>query len=644
MRVALVGMPWAQHNGPCAALGVLAAYLRREADGIEPACHSEHLRVAQRIGAALYEAISDRRALAELLYLSQLYPEQRERARLYFSELFGKQLGANACSALRSGCASWSELFDSVREELAEHLRSLASRLADTFDVVCLTTSMAQTFSSVALAAAVKGFSSRAVIILGGAAVDGAVGSSLLGEYPFIDYVIQGEGERPLVYLLEALRDGRPIRPTPGLIGRTMEASPDAARLDIEDLDSLPLPDYDEYAALGDRSSVLWYMPVEGSRGCWWDRSASTGNPKDRCYFCNYSTAAYRTKSAARLAAEMAALSDRYRNLRFGFCDRAMRPSELLELAEAIRAGNKEYNFFTAMRANIQSSVLLALKKAGLVFCECGIEGFSSSYLRRLNKGTSAILNLQALKTCHELGLRNSTALITDFPGGTQEEVAETARTIRRFAVSYAPAAKLIRFQLAAGSTVDRFRREYGITHVEKHEFYRAGLPEDVFARLELNELEWRGEGRAADWGEVDSACTGWRDGLRRAAADRRLPFHHPLYYQDGGTFMEIFDRRHGYRAITLREPWRSIYLFCMEIRSRESIERRFTEVGAAEVAEALRALVAENLMFEEDGQYLSLAVASTPEIAERRVDAASHDTRTGCGAPIHSPASTQEE
>ncbi|MEW6368422.1 MAG: RiPP maturation radical SAM C-methyltransferase [Acidobacteriota bacterium] len=632
MRVALVGMPWAQPNAPCAALGVLAAYVRREADGIDLVCHSEHLTVAQRIGSKLYRVIGERRAIAELLYLSHLYPERRDRVCRYCSELLAKQLGEKASSALRPGCGSWSELFESVRDELAGHLLNLARRLAESFDVICLTTSLAQTFSSLMLSAAVKRLSSRVVIVLGGAALDGGAGPSILSEYPFIDYVVQGEGEKPLVSLLERLRDGRPIPSTPGLIGRTIDMSPDAVRPEIEDIDSLPIPDYDEYAALGERSRMLWYVPIEGSRGCWWDRSAGTGNPKDRCHFCNYSTTRYRAKSAARLAAEMEALADRYRNLRFGFCDRAMRSRELMELAERILAGRREYNFFAAMRSNIRPRELLALKKAGLVFCECGIEGFSSSYLRRLNKGTSVILNLQALKTCHELGLRNSTTLITNFPGSTQEEVAETARNIQRHAISYSPAARLSPFQLAAGSAVDRFRHDYGIAHVEKHEFYRAGLPEDAFARLELNELEWRGEGRRADWSEVESARNSWRDLLSRIADDARLPFHHPLYYQDGGTFMEIFDRRHGYRSITLIEPWRSIYLFCMEIRSRESIDGRFAEAGAEEVTRALRALVAESLMFEEDGQYLSLAVASTPEIAERRISAAFED-RTNHGA-----------
>ncbi len=300
-----------------------------------------------------------------------------------------------------------------------------------------------------------------------------------------------------------------------------------------------------------------------------------------------------------------------------------MPPKNVRELAEAICTGHKEYNFFSAMRVNIQPSELLALKRAGLVFCECGIEGLSSSYLQRLNKGTSVILSLQAMKTCHELGLRNSTNLITDFPGGTQDEVAETVRNIQRYAISYAPAARVTPFMLTGGSVVERFRHEFSIAHVRMHEFYRIGLPEDVYKQLVLDELEWQGEGLRADWSEVESACNSWRDLHQQLAVDRRLPFRHPLYYQDGGTFVEIFDRRHGYRSITLVEPWRSIYLFCMQIRSRESIDRRFAEAGAACVTEALRALVAENLIFEADGRYLSLAVASTPEIAERRISAA---------------------
>ena len=72
-------------------------------------------------------------------------------------------------------------------------------------------------------------------------------------------------------------------------------------------MDALPLPDYDEYAALAEKHGLLWLLSIEGSRGCWWDRSRRSGNARATCHFCNLNVQwmGYREKSVARLVAEV---------------------------------------------------------------------------------------------------------------------------------------------------------------------------------------------------------------------------------------------------------------------------------------------------------------------------------------------------
>ncbi len=624
MIVALVSMPWGDFGTPSAALGALSGYIRQNLANIEITCHSEHLEFSERIGSKVYEALGNNRVLGESLYLSTLFPERREAVRAAFGPL--------AVAALRAspeylGIAEnrWESAFDRFHEELTVHLEEVAASLARSADVVGISTSLAQTFSSLSLARQIKLRSPAVKIVLGGASVQGGSGLSIVREFAFVDYVIQGEGEEPLGLMLRAMLENRNVDPaTPGIITReTSVRTPFLEhRWEATDLDTLPVPDYDEYARKADQYSIIWNIPVEGSRGCWWDRVARTGNPRDRCYFCNYAASTYREKTAARIGREVDFLARRYRNIRFAFCDYAVRPRGVTEMAEALRRRRKQLCFFMNLRANISPREILSLQEAGMVCSECGIEGLSNSFLARINKGTSVIQNLQVLKTFHELGIWNNNNLISRFPGATAAEVEETAMAIRDFAKSYFPSGQVNQFNLCVGSTVDVFREEYGIKRVRNLDAYRVGMPERIWKRLQLLDQSWNGP-EPVDWTPVVEACLEWHELHVRLQEDNRFPFPHPLYYQDGGDFLEIVDRRQGCRTITLPEPWRSVYLFCMVIRSRSELRKRFPEC-MPDVNSIVGSLVAEKILYHEDPLYLSLAVAATPVHAARRIRKAS--------------------
>jgi ribosomal peptide maturation radical SAM protein 1 len=618
MKVALVSMPWCDFGMPSAALGALSAYIRTRMPQISLTCHSEHLEIYRRLGPDVYLIFRNNRILGESLYLSTLFPEYCGAVKRAFVERAAAEEG-DAPGPAEFG-RSWEDLFDKVRECLVEHRDALAETLAVNADVVGLTTSLSQTFSSLSLARRIREIAPGTCIILGGAAVEGAKGRVVLEEFDCVDYVIDGEGEVPFERLLTALEKGRSVGPgLPGIIGRDAPGSPSTPdRWEVPGLDELPFPDYDEYAQKADDLSIIWNIPVEGSRGCWWDRTARSGNPLDRCYFCNYGGRAYREKSAARVGREVARLTRRYRNVRVAFCENAVRPRGIVDLAASLRRRRGEFSIFMSLRANTSARDILNLYEAGVMRCECGIEGLSNSYLSRLNKGTTVIRNLQVLRTCHELGIWNNTNLIVNFPGATGEEVEETAANIRDYAAAYYPPGRTISFQLTPGCAVDIFRDRYGIEDVRNLEDYRCGMPPETGERLVLGERTWT-QPEPVDWQPVESACADWGALHENLRKDDRFPVSHPLYYHDGGSFLEIVDRRDGCRTITLPGPWRSVYLFCMEIRTQDRIAGHFP-VSVPPVAEILEWLVAEKLMYREKRLYLSLAIALTPGLAVRRM------------------------
>ena len=327
---------------------------------------------------------------------------------------------------------------------------------------------------------------------------------------------------------------------------------------------------------------------------------------------------AHRDKSARRVAREVDHLTQRYRNVRIAFCENAVRPRGIPELTAALKKLPGEFSIFMSLRANTSARDILGLYEAGMNRCECGIEGLSNTYLSRLNKGTTVIRNLQVLRICHELGIWNNTNLIVDFPGTEASEVEETAATIKQYAAAYYPPGHTIPFQLTPGSAVDTFRERYGIGNVHNLDDYRCGLPPGTGDNLILAERSWDAP-EPVDWSPVEEACAAWRDLHETLRKDDRFPAPHPLYYHDGGDFLEIVDRRDGCRTITLPGAWRLVYLFCMEMRTEKQVAERFPACTPP-FTEILEWLVAEKLAYREGRLYLSLAIALTPGHAVRRM------------------------
>jgi ribosomal peptide maturation radical SAM protein 1 len=616
MKLALISLPWSMLTQPGAAIGALAAYVRREAPHVHVDARYEYVRVAAKIGPRLYDGIAHRKhELGELLYTPLLYPDRADAVREHFVAWASERFAD--LQPRWMGVESWAELNDSIQRGLAAHLDELVGELAG-HDVVGLTTCYGQYFPNLAFAQRLKQRAPGVHVVLGGSTVSARVGPSTLREYPWIDTIVQGEGEAPLVALLDALAAGRALDDLRGVLTRaTIDRDPNGAPLwEVRGLDALPLPDYREYADQMAALKLEWTLPLEGSRGCWWDRTRRAGNPKSTCYFCNLNVqwGGYREKSIDRLVDELKELSDRYGTTQVYFLDNIIRHDGAGTLAERIRDLGRDYELFYEMRANIQPHDLVLLWEAGLREAQIGVEGLSTSYLRRIGKGTTAIQNLQAMKICYELDITHGANVILSFPSSTEAEVRETVATIERWALGFQPC-NPCEFHLAIDSSVDKLRDEFGVTEVRNADCFRIGLPPDVYERVQLFDLSFSAP--CADWTPVREACKAW---IKPHAATRGRLFT----YHDGGTFLRLVDRRTGLRSSVLRGLAREVYLWCGELRTLDRVFERFarTEPDRARIRTFLDRSVAQNLMAEENGRYLALACAPNARAAARRIRA----------------------
>jgi ribosomal peptide maturation radical SAM protein 1 len=629
MRVSLVALPWSERERPSSALGALAAYIRRERPDDEVSVHYEYLHVAELIGLDIYDVLSktSRFDSCEAMYASIFYPDRLEPVVQHaIKQRTFASVGLDGSDEEKAR-----RVFAKSIPVLRDHLEALASQLASSADVVGMTTSFGQLFANLTLARSIKQLAPNVKIILGGSTLSDRVGVSVINEYDFIDYVVQGEGEVPLVALLDTIRGNNAAAPDlAGIVSRHSKVvTPSGAPLsELSNLDDLPIPSFDEYAALADQYSIPWLLPIEASRGCWWDRTKRTGNTKSTCYFCNLNIQwkGYREKSVERVANELEELVQRYRRLSVYFVDNIIRAKGAAELARAVKGKNLDVGFFYELRANLSSLDMLELVEAGLGYAQFGIEALSTSYLRRIGKGTTTIENLRAMRLCTELGVHHGGNLILSFPGSTSTEVAETVDVIRRFAYVYEPL-ETTRFALGVGNSVEVLSDEFGVFNIRNSDALRPAIPPDVFERMNFFDLDFDHDAMA-DWTPVLDAAAWWNSVYKSSPDSTDVHYRPILTYRDAGNFLVLDETGPCPRTLMLEGVQREVYLYCMEIRSIEVLERKFcnARISPQLLLEILAAFVEDRLMFTERHKYLSLAVAASLQVAARRIRAAQLD------------------
>ena len=89
--IVLVSTPWPLYSRPSIQLGALKAYLKAEFPNLKIQAMHIYLKVAERIGYKLYQAISERTWLAESVYAALLFPERRkEIEKIFYRKARGK--------------------------------------------------------------------------------------------------------------------------------------------------------------------------------------------------------------------------------------------------------------------------------------------------------------------------------------------------------------------------------------------------------------------------------------------------------------------------------------------------------------------------------------------------------------------------
>ncbi|MBU4126788.1 MAG: RiPP maturation radical SAM C-methyltransferase [Proteobacteria bacterium] len=603
--VILVSMPWSLFSRPSIQIGALKAYLKLRFPYINIAAHHFYLKVAETIGYELYHSISESTWLAETIYAAMLSPEKLKTIeKIFHKEAKNKPL----CRKL-----IFKDLVSKVKKVTDAFIESI------NWNIFCLagfSVSQCQLTSSLYIIKRLKTKYPELKIVLGGSTFAGA-SKEVFKLIPEIDFVAKGEGELPLSQLVHHLSISNKTDKIPyikGIISReSIENDNSDMFYQMETLDSLPMPDFDDYFDLiqtfGSNKTFFPTISCEISRGCWWRHLQRSKNIKG-CAFCNLNLQwdGYRSKSPSKVVSEVDKLTSKYKTLSVAFTDNALPVKESKEVFIQLKELKKNFRFFSEIRATTTQENLKIMHDAGMSEVQIGIESLSTRLLRKLNKGTTAIQNLEIMKNCEHLGIVNNSNLILQFPGSDMDDVEETLRNLE-FATSFRPL-RQVNFWLGLESPVWQNPQQFGIKALYNHPRYADLLPQNISSMRFLIQA-YRGDLRYQKklWKPVKQRIKAWK--MEYESLHNNSFFEPILSFLDGRDFLIIIQKQFNDRTLMhrLKGKSREIYLFCQHYRSIKKILEHFSELSDDKIISFLRIMVSKKLMFEENEKYLSLAV-----------------------------------
>ena len=263
------------------------------------------------------------------------------------------------------------------------------------------------------------------------------------------DIVVAGEGEQVFPELLYALRDG--------VVGRRPQivlAKP------IEDLDSLPFPDFEAFCDMSRYNRRMYGRPVmclDSSRGC-----------NYRCRFCNSRVASrghWRARSAGNVAAEVAWHRHRgWTAFRYNDDNFLADPVRAIDICDRFNGLDIIFRIFSRAASLCDQRLCRALRLAGCRHVGVGVESMSPTMLVRMGKAERVEAIRRGIQIAHDEGLTVRGFFVVGFPGETDETVAESIDGLRGLPVAEAvvypaipyPGTDLFRAPETSGSGLSR--------------------------------------------------------------------------------------------------------------------------------------------------------------------------------------------
>jgi len=290
-------------------------------------------------------------------------------------------------------------------------------------DVVAITAMTNEVIQAGQIASQVKAWRPETVTVVGGVHAT-ALPERTLREFKGFDFAVVGEGEIPLLRLIEAVENGTSCEPIAGVATIDTESTYryGGKSPSIDDMDTLPVPAWDMFQPARE------YM-LHTARGC-----------PFHCPYCmNFNGRKVRQKSIEAIIDEIEGLvRNGARSIIFGDEVFTINRKRTVEFCDNLikRGLHKKFKWWCVSHVRcIDYELAVLMKKAGCRMLGLGIESGDEARLREINKGTSVEIIIDAVKSLKKAGLPFEAYFILGYP----DETAQSAKDTIEFAVKLNP-------------------------------------------------------------------------------------------------------------------------------------------------------------------------------------------------------------
>ncbi len=607
VRIVLINMPFASLAMPSLALTQLTAVLQqRFGDAVTVETHYLNLDFAGYVGdGPTYQRVfveaGFMTGVGDWFFRQVAFPDSEDNSEAYVDRFYFDD--DDATRATR-------DLLREKRAGLHAFLEALIARddLASA-DVVGFTTLFSQTVASCAMARILKAANPDLITCMGGAACEGGMGAAYAEQIDAVDYVFSGPALLSFPAVIGEIMAGRrgQALEIPGVYGPTRPVPedrdpPPGATLDINaniTLDYAPFLDaFDRVFPERDLRPVLLF---ETSRGCYWAE-------KQVCTFCglNGLQRHYLQMTPANAIAQITSLYRwASRCSSFIAVDTAM-PRDYVSTVFPLLEVPQGMKMMYEVRPDLDDDELATMCAAGVGALQPGIEALSSATLKLMSKGTTAFSNLRFLKTCSRHALSLDWNLLIQSPGEAEQTFEKLLRDIPLL-THLAPPTGVYPIMFVRHSRYVNDPAAYGLD-LQPQDFYALTYPFDpsVIATIANHFVDRQADTTRTDsWlAPLNEAVHAWR--TRWLGQDHRPQAR--LCWLEGEPPRTVYDSRGGEeREYELSTAAVRILQRLERPAGQADLARDLADLPGEALERELAGLLAQELVFEEQGRYLSL-------------------------------------
>jgi anaerobic magnesium-protoporphyrin IX monomethyl ester cyclase len=303
----------------------------------------------------------------------------------------------------------------------------------------------------------------------------------------FFDTMISGEGELPLLSLVQALAGDLALADVPALVWRDQsgivhcndKGTPVA-------MNDLPPPDFD-----GLPLARYWVpetiLPLLGSKDCYW---------KD-CAFCDHYVSyapRYRLRKPALMAEDMAFLAKKYNVRLFSFGDETLSPNYARHLSASLldKKQDLRWSILSRLQKGFDPETCQLIYKGGCRFIMYGLESAHPRVIELMAKGTDPVTASEVYRQTDAAGIYNYSFIFFGFPTETEAEAQATVNYVTENR-SYMHSIGAGYFFLQKFAPIFRQYQKYGITMLNDQD-----LKDDWSISIRYDTLEGLSQQEAA--------------------------------------------------------------------------------------------------------------------------------------------------